>query len=124
VKRLSLYIMTAFYILAGVNHLIHPAFYIKIMPPWIPYHAAMVGISGVCEILFALLLLFPFTRRVGGFCIILLLIAVFPANIQMLLNALHENNIRLWLAIFRLPIQIILIWWAYTFVKDPGFTTT
>ena len=45
--------MMIFYIAAGLNHFIHPEFYIKIMPPWIPYHKTMVLITGICEILFA-----------------------------------------------------------------------
>jgi len=118
-KRASLYIMIAFYTVAGLNHFIHPEFYIKIMPPWLPSPKELVFISGVCELLFALLLLSPFTRRIGAWCIILLLIAVFPANIQMMLNYLHENNKFLWLPISRLPFQILFIWWAFSFAKRP-----
>ncbi|MEO5906613.1 MAG: hypothetical protein ABIQ11_07800 [Saprospiraceae bacterium] len=55
----------------------------------------------------------------AAWAIILLLIAVFPANVQMLVNYLQEDNARLWLAIIRLPMQIILIWWAYKFTKPP-----
>jgi uncharacterized membrane protein len=67
--------------------------------------------------LFALLLLFPLTRRIAAWCIIVLLIAVFPANIQMVINYCQENNHLLWLAVLRLPLQIILIAWAYHFTK-------
>jgi uncharacterized membrane protein len=116
-KKVSLYIMTVFYLFAGVNHFINPQFYLKIMPPWMPYHKELVFISGVFEILFALLLIFQSTRRVGAWCIILLLIAIFPANIQMLLNYIHENNTLLWVAILRLPLQVLLILWAYSFTK-------
>ncbi len=111
--------MIVFYTAAGLNHFIHPEFYLKIMPTWVPYHKEMIFISGVCEILFALFLLFPVTRRIGAWCIILLLIAVFPANIQMFLNYHNENNPQLWIAIVRLPVQIILIWWAYLFARKP-----
>jgi uncharacterized membrane protein len=111
--------MIALYIAAGLNHFINPNFYLKIMPPWIPYPKEMVLISGVCEILFALLLIFPFTRRLGAWGIILLLVAVFPANVQMLINYKNENNPLLWVAIVRLPVQLILIWWAYGFAKKP-----
>jgi uncharacterized membrane protein len=117
VKKISLYLMIIFYLVAGLNHFIHPEFYLKIMPPWIPYHKMLISIRGICEILFALLLVFPLTRRTGAVCIILLLVAIFPANIQMTQNYLHENNPFLWLAIIRLPFQILLIWWAYIFSK-------
>ena len=109
--------MILFYVGAGVNHFIHPAFYINLMPPWLPLHKEFVFISGICEVLFALLLLFPITRRLGAYCIIALLIAVFPANIQMLLDYYNDNNPMFWLAIIRLPIQFVLIWWAYSFTK-------
>ena len=109
--------MIVFYLVAGINHFIHPEFYFKIMPPWLPWHNELVFISGAFEILFALLLIFQSTRRVGAWCIILLLIAIFPANIQMLLNYNHENNPLLWVAILRLPLQVLLILWAYYFTK-------
>ena len=87
------------------------------MPPWIPLHKELVFISGVFEILFAVMLVFPLSRRLGAWGIILLLIAVFPANIQMMLDYIKENNPRRWLAIVRLPLQFLLIYWAYTFTK-------
>jgi uncharacterized membrane protein len=118
-KKLSLYIMIVLYITAGLNHFINPEFYMRIMPPWVPYPEEMIFISGVCEVLFALLLAIPITRRAGAWCIILLLLAVFPANIQMLLNYRNENNPLLWIAIARLPLQIVLIGWAYQFAIKP-----
>jgi uncharacterized membrane protein len=109
--------MMLFYAGAGVNHFIHPVFYVKIMPGWLPLHNELVLISGICELAFALLLLFPSTRRLGACCIIALLIAVFPANIQMMVNYYRDNDPMLWITILRLPIQLILIWWAYGFTK-------
>jgi uncharacterized membrane protein len=109
--------MVLLYIVAGTNHLIHPEVYRQIMPGWVPMHDAMIFISGICEIIFALFLLPPLTRRIAAWCIIALLIAVFPANIQMMLNYLHENKSGLWLAVLRLPLQIVLVWWAYCFTK-------
>ena len=112
--------MALFYAGAGVNHFIRPGFYLKIMPAWLPLQNELVFISGVAEVLFALLLFFPLTRRFGAWGIIALLIAVFPANIQMLLNYYREHNTMLWVAILRLPIQLVLIWWAYSFTKPAG----
>ena len=114
-KKLSLIILILFYAAAGINHFLQPDFYLKIMPPWLPWHNELVFISGVAEVLCALLLLFPSTRRAGAWCTILLLIAVFPANVQMLIDYYHQSNPMLWVAIVRLPIQLLLIWWAYSF---------
>jgi uncharacterized membrane protein len=116
-KKVSLYIMILFYAGAGINHFINPAFYLKIMPAWLPLHKELVFLSGVAEILCALLLLFTKTRVLGAYCTIALLIALFPANIQMLLDYYDHGNPLLWVAILRLPIQLLLIWWAYSFTK-------
>jgi uncharacterized membrane protein len=116
-KRLSIYAIIGLYVVAGLNHFAHPGFYTRIMPHWIPFHEEIVFVSGICEILFGLLLILPRTRRLGAWCIILLLIAIFPANIQMMINYLRENNPQLWIAILRLPLQILLIWWSYSFTK-------
>ena len=110
--------MVLFYAGAGINHFIRPAFYLKIMPAWLPLHSELVFLSGVAEILCALLLLFPQTRRLGAYCTIVLLIAVFPANIQMLIDYAKADNPLLWIAILRLPIQLLLIWGAYIFTKQ------
>ena len=116
-KKISLYVMILFYAGAGINHFIRPAFYLKIMPTWMPWHKELVFISGVAEIICALLLLFPVSRRLGAYCTMALLIAVLPANIQMLVDYVRTDNPLLWIAILRLPIQLLLIWWAYSFTK-------
>jgi uncharacterized membrane protein len=107
--------MSLCYAAAGINHFIHPEMYIAIMPPWLPAHAALVFLSGLMEVLLAILLIIPFTRRFAAWGIILLLIAVFPANIQMMLNYHNEENPQFWLTILRLPLQLVLIWWAFQY---------
>ncbi len=111
-KKILLYPMSLLYIAAGTNHFLHPAMYLGIMPPYLPWPAALVNISGVAEILLGLLLLPLATRRLAAIGIIFLLIAVFPANVQMAINYAHEHNPNLWLSIVRLPLQIVLVWWA------------
>lgn len=77
----------------------------------------MVFISGVCEVLLAMLLLIPATRKIAAWGIILLLIAVFPANIQMTIIYIRNDNPYAWVAVFRLLLQPVLIFWAYGFTK-------
>ena len=113
--------MVLLYAAAGANHLIHPEVYKQIMPSWVPLQEEMVFISGLCEIVFGLLLLLPFTRRSSAWLIILLLIAIFPANIQMMFDYHHEHKQGLWLTVLRLPLQFVLIWWAYGFTKPLSF---
>lgn len=117
-KKIFLYVMAVFYICAGINHFWHPLFYTKIMPSYIPFHLEMVYVSGVFEILCGVFLIFPVTRRAGAWLTIFLLIAVFPANIQMAVNYYNENNPDLWIAFARLPVQIFLIWWAWIYTKE------
>jgi uncharacterized membrane protein len=118
-KRISLYAMVMFYIAAGINHVLYPEFYYKIMPPWLGWHHTIILISGLIEVLLALLLLRTRTRRFAAYCILVFLVAVFPANVQMAINYYYQNEPGLWLALIRLPFQIVLIWWAYTHSK-PG----
>lgn len=116
-KRFSLLVMILFYIAAGLNHFIDPAFYLPIMPPYLPWHLLLIYISGAFELLFGIMLIPDKTRRTSAWLIIALLVAVFPANIQMTINYVSENNPDLWISIVRLPIQFLLIWWAWVFTK-------
>jgi len=116
-KTVLLYFMSLLYIAAGIYHFVNPKMYMRIMPAWLPYHLPLVYISGVCEIAFALLLIPESTRPVGAWLIIALLIAVFPANIQMLINFYNKQSPSLWIAVVRLPLQLVLIWWAWMYTK-------
>ena len=113
--------MSLLYIAAGINHFIHPLFYKKIMAAYIPWHMAVIFVSGILEILLGIFIIPVLTRRVAAWGIIILLIAIFPANINMILNYLNDKNPALWITILRLPLQIILIWWAYNFTKRDKF---
>jgi uncharacterized membrane protein len=114
-KPVFLYVMSLFYIAAGIFHFIQPAFYLKIMPPWLPWHLPIVYISGVCEIVLGCLLIPEATRSTAAWGIILLLVAVFPANVQMMLNYWDKNQFYLSIAILRLPLQVVLIIWAWRY---------
>jgi uncharacterized membrane protein len=113
--------MALLYVAAGINHFVNTKTYVSIMPAYLPLPFQLVYISGVCEILFGILLI-PFaTRRLAAWLIIVLLIAIFPANIQMMVNSWNDNNFQYWATIFRLPLQVVLIWWAYTFTKPVNY---
>lgn len=106
-----------FFVAAGVNHFINPAFYLNIMPPYLPWHYALVIVSGVAEVVLGVGLLIPKTSRYAAWGLILLLIAIFPANIHMATHPeLYPNipPIALWL---RLPLQLLLILWAYWYTR-------
>jgi len=116
-KIFFLYLIAAFFIFAGVSHFLKPGMFLGIMPKFLPFPLQLVYISGICEILFAILLVVPATRQAGAWLLILLLLAVFPANIQMAVSFYHEKNAYLWIALLRLPLQFALIWWVWIYTK-------
>ena len=106
-----------FYLAAGIFHFYRPGFYLKIMPPWLPWHHQFIYITGIAEIILGLLLLPAVTRSIAAWGIIILLIVVFPANIQMAINYWNQQNPWLWIAVARLPLQLVLIGWAWQYTK-------
>ncbi len=107
--------MAALYVVAGIYHFVNPRFYMRIMPPALPAHKALVALSGICEIVFGFMLIPEATRHIAAWLIILLLIAIFPANIYMAIKWQRKQHKYLWLAYARLPLQVVLIWWAWLF---------
>ena len=105
--------MAALYMLAGINHFIMPKFYLRIMPPYIPWHKAMVYLSGAAEIFLGLLLLYSPYSPLGAWGIIVLLVAVFPANVYHLTSTKPGKGIPVWVLYLRLPFQGVLIFWAW-----------
>lgn len=106
-------------IVAGITHFIAPNVYVKIVPPQLPYPEAIVYISGFFEILGGIGLLIPLVSQAAAWGLVLLLIAVYPANINMAVNNIHLNNIPdgAWFQAIRLPFQFVLISWAYWYTK-------
>jgi uncharacterized membrane protein len=107
--------LSALFIGSGLVHLIRPDVYMPIMPPYLPYPYTLIRVSGVAEIAGGIGLLFSQTRRVARYGLIALLIAVFPANIQMAVNGFANGDSPLILALLlaRLPLQPLLIWLVY-----------
>ena len=121
VKRVSLWVMALFYIGAGVNHFLSPDFYLAIMPPYLAWHLELVYVSGVAEIVLGVMLLLPQYRVVAAWGVILLLIAVFPANLHQALNDVPIDGESLGpLRWVRLPFQAVLIAWAWWHTRKPS----
>lgn len=109
-------LIAAIFVAAGVFHFIKPQMFISIMPDYIPFHRAMVYISGAAEILGGIGLLWPQTKLFAAWGLIALLIAVFPANINMAVEAVQKLGYNSWYSIatlLRLPLQFVLIYWIY-----------
>ncbi len=114
-KSILIVISSIFYTIVGIKQFIEPDYFLSIIPPYLPFHIELVYISGFFEILFGLMILFPKYRYYGSIGLILLLIAVFPANIYLAQSKEAQEAIGAsqQIAIWRLPIQGILIWIAY-----------
>ena len=115
VKKGTIYLMSIGYIYIGIRHFVDVEFFMAIMPDYLPYHLELVYISGFFEVLLGVLLLIPKTRFYAGWGLILLLIAVFPANIYLVQSreAQEALGVTKNQAIFRLPFQAVFIALAY-----------
>mgnify|MGYP001467927655 CR=1 FL=1 len=117
VKEILKWVYGALFALAGANHFVSTEFYLSIMPPYLPWHLPLVYLSGVCEAALGVLLWFRSTGRLAAWGLIALIVAVTPANVHMALNAeLYPafSPTALWV---RLPLQFVLIAWAYWYTR-------
>src|SRR5215217_5893836 len=107
----------AIFVFSGVNHFARPELYLQIMPPFLPLQRELVYLSGLFEILFGVLLLIPRTSRLAAWGLIALLVAVFPANIFMAMNPELYPELYPFLLWMRLPLQGVLIAWAWAYTR-------
>ena len=108
-------LLAIFFVVAGILHFVFQQAYVRVMPPYLPFPAALVVISGIAECLGGLGVLMEGLRRWAGFGLLLLCLAVLPANVQMLIDATDAGK-EGWiiaLLILRLPLQPLLMWWIW-----------
>ena len=112
-KFASRWLLALFMIVAGVMHFVRPEFYLKIMPPYLPWHLELVYLSGVAEFVLGALLIPQRLRKFAAWGIIVLLIAVFPANIYLFQ---HQEILPAppLVHLARLPLQAVFILWAWS----------
>ena len=116
-RKLSLFGLSLFFIYFGIDHFINPEFYLSIMPPAFPLHAEAVYISGFFEILGGISVLIAPLRKIAGWGLVALLICVYPANIYMAITPEAFPEISIELLYFRLPLQFLFIYWAYSVTR-------
>ena len=120
IKRAARWLLVAFMIVSGIGHFAVTDSYVAMVPAALPWPRLLVYISGVAELAGGIGLLIPRVRRAAAIGIVLLLIAVFPANVNMAVNHLsppgmHIAPFALWA---RLPFQALFIAWAW-WVRRP-----
>jgi uncharacterized membrane protein len=108
-RRIGLAVVILYFLAGGIALFIFSAAEIRIIPPYVPYPRAANAIAGFFEILGALGLMIPFSRRAAGAGLILLTICVTPANVYMLQNAAQFPDIPVWALAVRLPLQVLLV---------------
>jgi uncharacterized membrane protein len=112
-RRITRILLAVLFLVAAFLHLAKPQFFLPIMPPWIPIPMACIIVSGVAELIGAVGLLVPIlhVRRAAGWLLLLLLVAVFPANIYMAIAHVQINGLpsKEWMSWARLPLQPILM---------------
>jgi uncharacterized membrane protein len=96
---------------AGLLHFLLPRTYVAMMPRAFPAHRELVYASGVAEMAGGAGLLSPRMRRPAGLWLILTMIAVFPANVNMAVNAESFRRVPPWALWVRLPLQGVIIAW-------------
>jgi uncharacterized membrane protein len=109
--------MGLIYVAAGFGHFFFLTTYMRVVPDYLPAHRELVLLSGAAEIAGGLGVLVSTTRRPAAWGIVLLLIAVMPANMWMVQHPERFPGIPLWAMWFRLPLQLPLIWWAWRYTR-------
>ena len=117
IRKIFLYLMSAIYVGAGINHFWHPDNYLLIIPPYLPWPVFLNAAAGVAEIALGILLLFPASRKLASYGVIVLLILFITVHIYMIqLGGCMGAGMCIpeWVAWVRLfPLQFMLIWWAW-----------
>lgn len=113
-KRIGLFGLLVFFAGTGVLHFVDPDPFVAIMPGYLPLHLELVYLSGVFEIVLGIAVLVPKLRRWAGYGLVALLIAVYPANVNMALNPepFVADGVSLGAIYARLPFQFLFMYWA------------
>ena len=104
----------------GLNHFVMPRTYEAIVPDYIPEKTEVVYLSGVLEVVAALMTMNERTRRVGGWFLIAVLVAIFPANVHMAISADRYPAVPEAVLWTRLPFQALFVYWAYKVATKPA----
>ena len=112
-RAVALCVLAVSFVVAGANHFLNPGPYLAMMPPYLPWPEGLIMVSGIAEIAGGLGILIPKVRRLAGWGLIALLVAVFPANVQVALHGWPGVPMPQWALWARLPLQGVLIAWVY-----------
>ncbi len=111
--RLPLLIISLFFLLGGVGHFLVMDFFAAAVPDYLSHPRELVIISGIFELLGAIGILVPKTRLIAGFGLIALVVAVYPANINMAMHPEKYSDMSTAFLYGRLPFQFLFVWFIW-----------
>lgn len=114
-KKIGLAVVFLFFLFGGVGHFVATDFFVKIVPPYVPYPREMVWLSGVIELALAFSLFSARLRPLAGYALLALICVVSTANIHMWLNPEQFPEVPEWALTLRLVLQVgllYLVWWS------------
>lgn len=112
-KSVMRWLMAVLLVLAGVNHFINPGFYVRLMPPYLPWHLALVYASGVAEVALGMALAVPKASTMAAWGIVAMFVVFLLVHAHMVANAERYPEVHAGLLWSRLALQAPLIAWAY-----------
>lgn len=121
-RKIAIGILFLMFSLAAVAHFVAPEKFVGIMPQSIPHKELLVLITGIAEVVAALLLIIPATQKLGATIILLLLLAYIPVHVNMCFDKDTLGEIPLWGAWLRLVFQYVLIYIACVLRMDKQTT--
>lgn len=108
-RTAALVFVILWFSIGGVAHFVFTEAQMRIVPDWIVWPREAVLLSGVAELLGAAGLLWARTRRAAGWGLLILTVAVTPANVHMLMQAQQFPDVPVWALVLRLPLQLVLL---------------
>lgn len=118
IRMIALVLFAVFFVFAGIAHFTQGEGFAAMLPEWMPFRLGIIYVTGILEILLALLLLWPKTRKQAGFWTAVYLVAIFPANIYAAIAGIpapgseEANQTLLWVRLLFQPLLILWVWWA------------
>jgi uncharacterized membrane protein len=120
IKLIMMALLSLMFVGGGINHFLNLEFYMRLMPPYLPFHEQLIWLSGVLEIIVGVGIWIKKYRAISAWGMIGIMIAVFPANVHAYLNPQEFPEVPELTLLLRLPMQGLFILWAWWYTRKPA----